>query len=379
VPEQGPLCPPAGEPPSSSHSQAHGGPRGGAGLPDGISVLPVAGLPEFAPGDDLAAAIADTAPWLADGDVVVVTSKVVSKVEGRVVRVPPGVDREKLRLQLVEEEAVRVVARRGPLAIVQTRQGWVVAAAGIDASNVGQDALVLLPEDGDASARALRSRLRELLGVEVGVVVSDTFGRTWREGLTDVAVGAAGIPALIDHRGAVDGFGNRLETTRTAVVDELASAADLVKGKLGGVPVAVVRGLTAKPPTVDTGTRPLVRLPADDLFPYGARDLVGSRAPGADLVPRAGELDAVAAAFRVAGTALPEFPVVLRYGGEGDGVVDVHLTDAVTTTTALNLGALLGAVIVQLHADGWATRWEPVGTPGGSSLVGRLWLGEPAS
>jgi coenzyme F420-0:L-glutamate ligase/coenzyme F420-1:gamma-L-glutamate ligase len=379
VPEQGPLCPPAGEPPSSSHSQAQGEPRGGAGLPRGISVLPVAGLPEFAPGDDLAAAIADTAPWLADGDVVVVTSKVVSKVEGRVVRVPPGVDREKLRLQLVEEEAVRVVARRGPLAIVQTRQGWVVAAAGIDASNVGQDALVLLPEDGDASARALRSRLRELLGVEVGVVVSDTFGRTWREGLTDVAVGAAGIPALIDHRGAVDGFGNRLETTRTAVVDELASAADLVKGKLGGVPVAVVRGLTAKPPTVDTGTRPLVRLPADDLFPYGARDLVGSRAPGADLVPRAGELDAVAAAFRVAGTALPEFPVVLRYGGEGDGVVDVHLTDAVTTTTALNLGALLGAVIVQLHADGWATRWEPVGTPGGSSLVGRLWLGEPAS
>lgn len=348
-------------------------------VPGGISVLPVAGLPEFAPGDDLAAAIAGAAPWLADGDVVVVTSKAVSKVEGRVVRVPPGVDREKLRLQLVEDEAVRVVARRGPLAIVQTRQGWVVAAAGIDASNVGQDALVLLPEDGDASARALRSRLRELLGVEVGVVVSDTFGRTWREGLTDVAVGAAGIPALIDHRGAVDRFGNRLETTRTAVVDELASAADLVKGKLGGVPVAVVRGLTTEPPAVDTGTRPLVRLPADDLFPYGARDLVGSRAPGADLVPRAGELDAVAAAFRVAGTALPEFPVVLRYGGEGDGVVDVHLTDAVTTTTAVNLGALLGAVIVQLHADGWATRWEPVGTPGGSSLVGRLWLGEPAS
>src|SRR3954469_14462145 len=261
--------------------------------PVGISVLPVPGLPEFGPGDDLAGAIAAAAPWIADGDVVVVTSKAVSKVEGRLVHVPPGADREALRLQAVEDEAVRVVARRGPLANVQTRQGWVVAAAGIDASNVAQDALVLLPEDGDASARALRARLKELLDVDVAVVVSDTFGRTWREGLTDVAVGAAGIAALIDHRGSVDAFGNRLETTRTAVVDELASAADLVKGKLAGVPVAVVRGLSPEPPDPDDGTRPLVRLPADDLFPYGARDLVGSRSPGADLLPRAGELAAV--------------------------------------------------------------------------------------
>jgi coenzyme F420-0:L-glutamate ligase/coenzyme F420-1:gamma-L-glutamate ligase len=344
-------------------------------LPAGIAVLPVAGLPEFSPGDDLAAAIASAAPWLTDGDVVVVTSKVVSKVEGRLVRVPPGADREALRLQAVEDEAVRVVARRGPLAIVQTRQGWVVAAAGIDASNVGQDALVLLPEDGDASARGLRARLRELLDVDVAVVVSDTFGRTWREGLTDVAVGSAGIPALTDHRGAVDAFGNRLETTRTAVVDELASAADLVKGKLAGVPVAVVRGLTFASPDDDTGTRPLVRLPADDLFPYGARDLIAAREPGGELVPRAGDLAVVAEAFRIASAALPEFPVVLRYGGEEDGVVDVHLSDAINTTTALNLGALLGAAIVQLHAEGWSTRWEPVGTPGGSSLVGRLWLG----
>jgi coenzyme F420-0:L-glutamate ligase / coenzyme F420-1:gamma-L-glutamate ligase len=208
-------------------------------------------------------------------------------------------------------------------------------------------------------------------------VVSDTFGRTWREGLTDVAVGAAGIAALTDLRGAFDAFGNRLETTRVALVDELASAADLVKGKLAGVPVAVVRGLSASRPDPDTGTRPLVRAPADDLFPYGARDLVGSRIPAGELVPRPGELEAVAEAFRVASAALPEFPVVLRYGGEGDGVVDVHLGDAATVTTALNLGALLGAAIVQLHADGWSTRWEPVSTPGGSSLVGRLWLGTP--
>jgi coenzyme F420-0:L-glutamate ligase / coenzyme F420-1:gamma-L-glutamate ligase len=344
--------------------------------PAGVTVHPVPGLPEFSPGDDLAGAIAQAAPWIADGDVVVVTSKVVSKTEGRIVPVPPGADREAVRLQAVEDEAVRVVARRGPLAIVETRQGWVVAAAGIDASNVGQDALVLLPEDADASARTLRARLRDLLDADVAVVVSDTFGRTWREGLTDVAVGSAGIPALLDLRGSVDAFGNRLETTRTALVDELASAADLVKGKLAAVPVAVVRGLAVERPEPDPGTRPLVRRPADDLFPYGSRDLVGSRAPAGDLVPRDRELAAVAAAFRTAGAALPEFPVVFRYGGEGDGVVDVHLTDAVTTTTALNLGALLGAAVIQLHAEGWTTRWEPVGTPGGTSLVGRLWLGD---
>ncbi len=350
-------------------------------LPAGISVLPVTGLPEFSPGDDLAAAVAAAAPWLADGDVLVVTSKIVSKVEGRLVRVEPGTDREAARQRAIDAETVRVVARRGPLKIVQTPQGWVVAAAGIDASNVGRDALVLLPADADASARALRARLHDLLGVDVAVVVSDTFGRTWREGLTDVAVGSAGIVALTDHRGQVDAQGNRLETTRVAVVDELASAADLVKGKLAGVPAAVVRGLPVDRPAddADEGTRPLVRLPADDLFPYGSRDLVGSRTPGSALVPRAGELDAVAEAFRVASAALPEFPVVLRYGGEEDGVVDVHLTDAVTTTTALNLGALLGAAVVQLHAEGWTTRWEPVGTPGGSSLVGRLWLGTRAS
>jgi len=346
--------------------------------PQGVSVHPVAGLPEFSPGDDLPAAIADAAPWLADGDVVVVTSKVVSKVEGRLVRVPAGADREAARQQAIDDETVRVVARRGPLKIVETRHGWVVAAAGIDASNVRGDSLVLLPEDADASARRLRTRLRELLDVEVAVVVSDTFGRTWREGLTDVAVGSAGIPALIDHRGDVDVHGNRLETTQVAVVDELASAADLVKGKLAGVPVAVVRGLGFPTPHEDHGTRPLVRLGAGDLFAYGVRDLVPAREPGRDLVPRAGELAAVAEAFRIASAALPEFPVVLRYGDEETGVVDVHLPDAVTTTAALNLGAQLGAAIVQLHAEGWTTRWEPVGTPGGSSLVGRLWLGTPA-
>ena len=383
--EQGPPCPP---PLAGSRRDPAGGPRPphpsraqDRAIPSGISILPVPGLPEFAAGDDLAAALAAAAPWLADGDVVVVTSKVVSKVEGRLVPVPPGADREAVRARAVDAETVRVVARRGPLRIVETRQGWVVAAAGIDASNAPRDALVLLPEDADASARALRSRLRKLLGVDVAVVVSDTFGRPWREGLTDVAVGAAGIPALVDLRGAVDAHGNRLETTQVALVDELAAAADLVKGKLAGVPAAVLRGVAFDPPAdrSDTGSRPLVRLGPDDLFPYGSRDVVPSRVAAGELLPRPGDLAAVTEAFRVAVAALPEFPVVLRYGGGGDGVVDVHLTDTVTTTTALNLGALVGVVIVQLHAEGWATRWEPVGTPGGSSLVGRLWLGSPAA
>ena len=178
--EEGPSCPPPladarGGALQEGHSSTFPGsgrdPAGGtpSAVPGGISIHPVAGLPEFSPGDDLAAAVAGAAPWLADGDVVVVTSKVVSKVEGRLVPVAPGEDREAVRQRAIDAETVRVVARRGPLKIVETPQGWVVAAAGIDASNVSGDALVLLPEDADASARALRDRLRELLGVEVAV------------------------------------------------------------------------------------------------------------------------------------------------------------------------------------------------------------------
>jgi coenzyme F420-0:L-glutamate ligase/coenzyme F420-1:gamma-L-glutamate ligase len=348
-------------------------------VPEGISIHPVLGLPEFVPGDDLAAALAAAAPWLVDGDIVVVTSKVVSKVEGNLVRIEPGTDREAARQRAVDAETVRVVARRGPLRIVETRHGWVVAAAGIDASNVAADSLVLLPADADASARELRARLAELLGVRVGVVISDTFGRPWRDGLTDVAVGAAGLPALLDLRGEVDAHGNQLETTQVALVDELAAAADLVKGKLAGVPVAVVRGLRSDPPADDRGARPLVRLGPGDLFPLGSRDVVGGRAPADRIIPRDGGLDTVGEAFRVAATALPEFPVVLSYGRDSDGGIDVHLTDAATLATALNLGAVLGAVLVHLRAEGWATRWEPVSTMGASSLVGRLWVGADGS
>ncbi len=348
-------------------------------LPAGISVLPVVGLPEFSPGDDLAGTLAAAAPWLADGDVVVVTSKVVSKVEGNLVQVEPGTDRETARQRAIDAQTVRVVARRGPLRIVETKHGWVVAAAGIDASNVAADSLVLLPEDADASARRLRTRLHELRGVTVAVVVSDTFGRPWRDGVTDVAIGAAGLPALVDHRGAVDPHGNRLETTQVAVVDELAAAADLVKGKLTGVPVAVLRGLRLDPPSPDPGTRPLVRLGPGDLFRTGTRDVVAGRTPAAVLTARPGALPAATEAFRVAVAALPEFPVVFRYGLEDDGgdgdVVDVHLAEPVGPAAALAVGAVVGAALVQLSAEGWATRWQPVATLGGSSLVGRLRMG----
>ena len=272
-----------------------------------------------------------------------------------------------------------MVARRGPLAIVQTRQGWVVAAAGHRRLQRRPGRARAAPRGRRRlGPRAARPAAASCSDVDVAVVVSDTFGRTWREGLTDVAVGAAGIPALIDHRGAVDAFGNRLETTRTALVDELASAADLVKGKLAaragrGRPRPRRRPAGARhrhpPARAAARRRPLpLRRPRPGRLP-GARRATWSRGPASST--------AVAEPFRIASAALPEFPVVLRYGGEGDGVVDVHLTDAVTITTALNLGALLGAAIVQLHAEGWSTRWEPVGTPGGSSLVGRLWLGTP--
>jgi coenzyme F420-0:L-glutamate ligase/coenzyme F420-1:gamma-L-glutamate ligase len=348
----------------------------------GFSVHPVLGLPEFVPGDDLAGAIAGAAPWLADGDVVVVTSKVVAKVEGNLVRVEPGTDREAARQRAIDAETVRVVARRGPLRIVETRHGWVVAAAGIDASNVAADALVLLPADADASARALRAALQQLLRVTVAVVVSDTFGRTWRDGVSDVAIGSAGLPALVDHRGAVDSHGNRLETTQVAVVDELAAAADLVKGKLAGVPVAVVRGLRFDPPTPDPGTRPLVRLGAGDLFHTGSRDVVAARAPAPVLTERPGALAAATEAFRVAVAALPEFAVVFRYGqgsDDGDGdVIDVHLAEVIAPPAAVAVGAVVGAALVQLSAEGWATRWEPAATLGGSSLVGRLRMGASA-
>jgi coenzyme F420-0:L-glutamate ligase / coenzyme F420-1:gamma-L-glutamate ligase len=234
--------------------------------PEGLTVLPVRGLPEFRPGDDLAGALADAAPWLADGDVVVVTSKVFSKVEGRLVPAPTDPEaRDAVRRELVDGETERVLARRGRTLIVAGKLGIVQAAAGVDGSNV-------LPADPDASAARLRADLRRLRGVEVAVVVTDTLGRTWRVGQTDVAIGAAGLPVLHRYEGMRDAEGNELLVTEVALADELAAAADLVKGKLGGLPVAVVRGLHP----VDDGStaRDLVRPLDEDMFWLGTDEAI---------------------------------------------------------------------------------------------------------
>jgi coenzyme F420-0:L-glutamate ligase/coenzyme F420-1:gamma-L-glutamate ligase len=240
---------------------------------DGLAVLPVRGIGDVMPGDDLAELIAGAAPWLRDGDVLVVTSKVVSKAEGRLVDVPAdGPGREEAREEALRAETVRVVARRGRTAIVQTRHGFVMAAAGIDASNVDKTHLVLLPLDPDASARALRRSLRARTGLDVGVVVSDTMGRTWRNGLTDVALGAAGVAPFRDHRGEIDPYGNELELTEMAVIDELAAAGELVKGKCDQVPVAVVRGYPRAGGADGPGAVALVRGAAGDMFSQGTAE-----------------------------------------------------------------------------------------------------------
>ncbi len=232
-----------------------------------LEVHPVTGLPDIRPGDDLAQLLADAFPYAA-GDVVVVTSKVVSKAEGRLI--PAGTDREATRLQAVEDETVRVVARRGTTTIAETRHGLVMAAAGVDGSNVRGDEIALLPLDPDASARALRDDLVRLTGVQVAVVISDTMGRAWRVGQTDQAIGVAGIAPVRDARGTLDAHGHLLEVTEIALADEVASAAELVKGKADGVAAAVVRGLR-----YDDDGRPataLTRPSADDMFRLGTRE-----------------------------------------------------------------------------------------------------------
>lgn len=254
---------------------------GGAG--SRIEVFALDGIGEVRAGADIAKLVAAAEPGLADGDVLLVTSKIVSKAEDRLVLAE---DRE----AAIDAEMVRLVARRGPTRIVETRHGFVMAAAGVDASNTAPGTVLLLPEDPDASARRIRSGLRADLGVNVGVVVTDTFGRPWRQGLTDVAIGAAGVAVLDDLRGGRDAYGNPLQVTVTALADELAAAGDLVKGKASGRPVAVVRGLgrLVLPPAredaaepggapaaePDPGARALVRAAADDMFRLGTSEAV---------------------------------------------------------------------------------------------------------
>jgi coenzyme F420-0:L-glutamate ligase/coenzyme F420-1:gamma-L-glutamate ligase len=229
-----------------------------------IELIPVSGIGEVTPGVDVAALVLDALDrsglTLLDRDVVVVTHKIVSKAEGRLV---PVQDEAGYR-RLVEDEAAAIVRRRGDLVIAQTRHGFICANAGVDRSNVAGDAAVLLPERPDRSAHLLRTRLELATGLRLAVVVTDTFGRPWRRGLADVAIGVSGMPALIDLRGTTDMYGRPLEVTEIAVVDEIAAAADLAMGKASGVPVAVVRGLTW--PEGEGRATDLVRPAAEDLF-----------------------------------------------------------------------------------------------------------------
>lgn len=254
-----------------------------------VSILGVTGLPEITPGIDLADVIyraLQEATWpdggrgLCDGDIVVVTSKIVSKAEGRVIPADQ-------RTRAIEEETVDVIAvkhsPRGTTRIVRNRHGVVLAAGGVDASNAPDGQVLLLPIDPDASARALRRSLIDSCGVRIGVLITDTLGRPWREGLTDAVLGAAGVEVLDDLRGVPDASGVPMEVTVRAIADEVAAAADLVKGKVDGVPVAVVRGLERfVTDSEGAGARDLVRDPAEDLFTLGtaqARALGQRQAP----------------------------------------------------------------------------------------------------
>jgi coenzyme F420-0:L-glutamate ligase/coenzyme F420-1:gamma-L-glutamate ligase len=228
-----------------------------------LTVLPVLGLPEIRPGDELAPLIAGAATIEA-GDVVVVTQKVVSKAEGRLVEVDP--DDPVAHKELVHREAVRVLRRRGDLLVTETRQGFVCANSGVDLSNVERGWAALLPVDPDRSARRIRDGLRARLGVEVGVIVSDTFGRTWRRGLTDVAIGTAGVAAVVDLRGTADALGRELAVTEVCVADELAGAAELVMGKSSGVPVALIRGVDPSWLRESSVRAEVVRPYGEDLF-----------------------------------------------------------------------------------------------------------------
>lgn len=231
-----------------------------------LTIMPMTDIPEITDGDVLAVVIANSelGAGLQEGDVVVVTQKIVSKAEGRMVPVDP-LDPAS-RLAVIEAEAVRVLRRRGELLITETASGFVCANAGVDLSNVDDGFAALLPVDADRSARRIRDGLEARLGVRVGVIISDTFGRPWRNGVCDVAIGCAGIAGVVDLRGTRDANGRELHATEVAVADELAAAAELVMGKASGVPVAVIRGV--EPSWLRDGSvaGEIVRRPAEDLF-----------------------------------------------------------------------------------------------------------------
>lgn len=362
-----------------------------------IEILPVADLPEFRPGDDLSGAIATAARWLRSGDIVVVTSKVVSKVEGRLVRVPTDPEeRDRIRRRLVFDESVRILARRARTLITENHLGIVQAASGVDASNVAGDELALLPADPDASALALRRGLRERLGVEVAVVITDTMGRAWRVGQTDVAIGSSGLKVLHGYRGEVDRYGNELAVTEIAVADEVAAAADLVKGKLGAMPVAVVRGLTIG--GSDSTARDLVRPVDEDLFRLGTEEALSLGRREAVLLPtdvRAFTDEPVAADVLAQAAASVQGEVQLVHLADRDR--RKRLLDELTADDVLYaatevvlvfaadedpfaLGGAVRSLLVALAAEGLGTCWVPMtASVEGWNLRGAVAVGHPAA
>lgn len=313
-----------------------------------VEIFPVTGLPEVAAGADLPALIADGTD-LRDGDVVSVTSKIVSKAEGRLTH--------GTRHEAVDAELVRVVAQRGETRIVQTRHGLVMAAAGTDTSNTAPGTVLLLPVDPDASARELRTALKQRYDVNVGIIVTDTLGRPWRNGQTDLAIGAAGVRVVEDLRGTTDSHGNVLAVTEPALADEIASASELVKGKADGVPVAVLRGLNDVVLPVGEhgpGARALVRDAEHDLFSLGTRE--AARAAVLDRQPPADPRPVDPAVW--SGLLADVDGVRLQ---AGDNAVTVFAEDPFT------VGMFAERLAVLLHAEGYGVSVRP--GPGSEATV----------
>ena len=340
-----------------------------------VEVRPVTGIGDVRPGDDVAALIAAAAPWLCDGDIVVVTSKIVSKAEGRLADVPTdGPAREDARERILTAETARPVARRGHTRIVQTHHGFVMASAGIDTSNVDRSQLVLLPKDPDSSARSIRAVLQARLSVEVAVIVSDTMGRPWRLGLVDVALGIAGLEGVRDYRGQVDTYGNELHITQMAVADELASAAELVKNKFDQVPVVVIRGFPGVSTTDGPGGATLVRPADQDLFSLGTAE---ARALG--LRDAAGLDDAVELSTQPVDPAA----VARALAAVPGPFIQIGPTDvaglAGSPGETFTLGAAVQRLRAALAAEGLASIWREADdlVIDGQPAFGVLTIGRP--